>query len=309
MIDIFLKTLPFFALIGLGWIAGRTKFFPQDATAWLTKFVFYFALTAMLFRFAGSLDLRELFDLRFVLAYLCGSGLVWGIGFFVAKSRGLPLAECAMEAHCGMTGNTGFLGVPMLVVLFGQQAIGPVMLLLTIDMIVFATLVTLIVTAAKHGKVTLAILPQLLRGIFSNPMIVAMVAGLLWSGFGLTIWAPFDEFLAMLGAAATPGALFAIGASLAGKSAERLGPAVWLSFQKLAMHPLAVGVCALAIFGVDPFAAGVMISAAALPVAGNVYILAQHFGVAVQRVSTAILISTAISIVTIPLVIHWITTG
>lgn len=309
MLAIFLKTLPFFALIGLGWFAGRIKFFPQDATAWLTKFVFYFALPAMLFRFAGSLHIAELFDLRLVLAYLLGSTLVWAAGFFVARTRKLPLAECAMEAHAGMTGNTGFLGIPMLLVLFGERAIGPIMLLLTIDMIVYSTLVTLIVTAAKHGRVTLAIVPQLLLGIIRNPMIAAMIAGLLWSTFGLTFADPLDEFLAMLGAAATPGALFAIGASLAGKSAERLGPAIWLSFAKLVLHPLAVGIAALAIFKVDPFSAGVMISAAALPVAGNVYILAQHFGIAVQRVSTAILISTAISIASIPAVIHWITQG
>ena len=57
------------------------------------------------------------------------------------------------------------------------------------------------------------------------------------------------------------------------------------------------------------FAAGVMIAAARLPVAGNVYILSQYFGVAAHRVSAAILISTAASIATVPVVIHWITKG
>ena len=90
---------------------------------------------------------------------------------------------------------------------------------------------------------------------------------------------------------------------------ERLGPALWLSSAKLVLHPLAVGVAALMVFGVEPYAAGVMIAAASLPVAGNVYILAQHFAVAVHRVSAAILISTAISIATVPAVIHWITKG
>jgi malonate transporter and related proteins len=111
----------------------------------------------------------------------------------------------------------------------------------------------------------------------------------------------------LLGAAATPGALFAIGASLADKSAERVRPAVWLSGAKLVLHPLAVAVAALWLFPVDPFAAGVMISAAALPVAGNVYILSAHYGIARQRVSAAILISTAASILTVPVVIAWVT--
>ncbi|MEF9603430.1 AEC family transporter, partial [Paracoccus sp. PXZ] len=94
-----------------------------------------------------------------------------------------------------------------------------------------------------------------------------------------------------------------------GRAAERMGPALWLGFAKLVLHPLAVGIAALAVFGVEPYAAGVMIAAAALPVAGNVYILAQYFGTAVQRVSAAILISTAASIATVPVVIHWITKG
>ncbi len=98
-----------------------------------------------------------------------------------------------------------------------------------------------------------------------------------------------------------------IGASLATKSAERLQIAGWLSFCKLVLHPLFVGFAALALFGVDPYKAGVIISAAALPVAGNVYMLAQHYGVAPQRVSAAILVSTAFSIVTVSLVIAWVT--
>ncbi|WP_199260391.1 AEC family transporter [Paracoccus binzhouensis] len=309
MLAIFLKTLPFFLVIGTGWLAGRTRFFPPEATGWLTKFVFYFALSAMLFRFAATLDVARLFDPAFVLAYLSGSAALWALGFAVARWRRQPLATAAMEAHTAMTGNTGFLGVPMLVVLLGERAIGPVLMVLTIDMVVFSTLITLIVTAARQGRVRLSTLVPLLRGIVSNPMIVSMLAGLAWAGLQLPMPGPLDEFLALLGASATPGALFAIGASLAGRAAERMGPALWLSFAKLVLHPLAVGIAALAVFGVEPYAAGVMIAAASLPVAGNVYILAQYFGTAVQRVSAAILISTAASIATVPLVIHWITKG
>ncbi|MCJ1900850.1 MULTISPECIES: AEC family transporter [Paracoccus] len=310
MLAIFLKTLPFFLVIGTGWLAGRTRFFPAEATGWLTKFVFYFALSAMLFRFAATLDVASLFDPAFVLAYLCGSAALWALGFAVARWRRQPLVAAAMEAHTAMTGNTGFLGVPMLVVLLGERAIGPVLMVLTIDMVVFSTLITLIVTAARQGRVRLSTLWPLLRGIVSNPMIVSMLAGLAWAGLHLPMPGPLDEFLALLGASATPGALFAIGASLAGRgAAERMGPAAWLSFAKLVLHPLAVGIAALAVFGVEPYAAGVMIAAAALPVAGNVYILAQYFGTAVQRVSAAILISTAASIATVPVVIHWITKG
>jgi len=303
MLEIFLKTLPFFALIGLGWLAGRLRFFPAEATAWLTKFVFYFALSAMLFRFTATLPIETLFDPAFFAAYLTASIAVWVLGFGVAKLRGRPLAEAAMEAHTAMTGNTGFLGVPMLVVLLGPKAAGPVLMVLAADMIVFSTLITLLISYARHGKVALA---PLALSLVKNPMIVSMVAGLIWALLHLPMPGPLEEFMKILGGAATPGALFAIGASLAGRSAERFGPALWLSGAKLFLHPLAVAAAAFLIFPVEPFAAGVMVAAAALPVAGNVYILAAHFGVAPQRVSTAILISTAASILTIPAVIAWV---
>ena len=308
MAEIFLKTLPFFLLIGTGWAAAYSRFFPAEATAWLTKFVFYFALSAMLFRFAAALDVQRLFDARFFWAYLSATAAVWAVAMTVARWRQLPLADAAMEAHTAITGNTGFLGVPMLVVLLGQAAIGPVMMVLTIDLVIFSALLTLLVTAARQGRTAVAALGPLVMGIVGNPMIVSMVAGLIWAACRLPMPAPVAEFLELLGAAATPGALFAIGASLAGRSAQRMGPALWISGVKLVLHPLAVGIAALMIFDVDAYAAGVMIAAASLPVAGNVYILAQHFGVAAQRVSTAILVSTAASIATVPAVIHWITT-
>lgn len=308
MLAIFLKTLPFFALIGTGWLAGRLRLFSAEATAALTNFVFYFALSAMLFGFAARLDLGALFDLRFVLAYLAGSLAVWAVVFAVARSRGSGAAEAAMLAHTGMIGNTGFLGVPMLVVILGEVAIGPVLMVLTLDMLVFSTLITLIIAAVRHGRIGPSTLRPVLRGIVANPMIVAMLAGLAWAGLDLPLPAPAAEFLSLLGAAATPGALFAIGASLALRPARRVGPALALSGVKLVLHPLAVGLAALA-FTVDPVAAGVMVAAAALPVAGNVYILAHHFGIAEERVSAAILISTALSVATLPFVIHLIPKG
>jgi len=123
-----------------------------------------------------------------------------------------------------------------------------------------------------------------------------------WSWLQIPLPGPLDEFLTLLGAAATPGALFAIGASLAGRQLGRLAVSGWLAFVKLVLHPLAVGVAAL-VLSVDPFAASVMVATAALPVAGNIYILAQYFGVGQQRVSAAIVISTAVSIVTLPVII------
>jgi malonate transporter and related proteins len=308
MWEIFLKTLPFFAVIGLGYWAGRTRFFTEEATAYLTKFVFYFALSAMLFRFSATLRLADVLDWTFVAAYLSASVTVYLLATLVAFVRRRSIAEAAVEAQCAVIGNVGFLGVPMLALLLGPEAVGPIIIVLAVDLIVFGSLIVILITGSRDGRMSPKMIGTVARGLLANPMIVSITLGLIWSSFALPVPRPVDEFLTLLGAAATPGALFAIGASLASKSAERLRVAVWLSFGKLALHPAAVAVSALILFPVDPFAAGVMIAAAALPVAGNVYILAQHYRVAPQRVSASILISTAASVVTVAAVIAWIGT-
>lgn len=307
MLDIFLQTLPFFALIGLGYGAGRSGFFTPEATAYLTKFVFYFALSAMLFRFSANLSLGEIFDWPFVLAYLWGTMFIYLIATGVALLRKRGVEEAAIEAQCAVIGNVGFLGIPMLVLLLGEQAIGPVMLVLAVDLIVFGSLIVILITGSRDGRMSPGVLRTVGIGLLKNPMIVSISLGLIVSSIGLPIPKPANEFLSLLGAAATPGALFAIGASLATKSAERVVVAGWLSFAKLVLHPAAVAFAALVMFPVDAYAAGVMIACAALPVAGNVYILAQHYGVAPSRVSASILISTALSVITISAVIAAVT--
>lgn len=306
MIAIFLKTLPFFALIAVGYWAGRTRFFTAEATAYLTKFVFYFALSAMIFRFSANLSLTEVWDTRMVVAYLWGTAFVYGIATIVGFLRGLDVPTTAIEAQCAAIGNTGFLGVPMLTLLLGAEAIGPVLLALAVDLIIFSSLIVILITAARDGQASLKALKAIGLGLLKNPMIGAISLGFLWSGFGIPIPPPLNEFLAILGGAATPGALFAIGASLALKSADRLEIAGWLSFCKLVLHPALVAFAALIIFNVDPYKAGVIIAVSALPVAGNVFMLAQHYGVAPTRVSTAILVSTACSILTVSLVVGWV---
>ena len=158
MLEIFLKTLPFFAVISVGYGAGRTGFFTPQATAYLTKFVFYFALSAMLFRFAANLELSAILDWQFVWAYLAGTIAVYLLATIVAMARGLRVREAAIEAQCAVIGNVGFLGVPMLVLLLGANAIGPVMMVLAVDLIVFSSLVVILITGSRDGRMSLGIL-------------------------------------------------------------------------------------------------------------------------------------------------------
>lgn len=301
MIDVVLQVLPFFALIGIGAGAGASGMFDAGAGRVLTRFVFYFALSALLFRFASGLDLGALFDWRVLGAYASASLAVYALAFAVATRRGVSLSERAVEAQCAVVGNVGFLGLPMLTMLLGEGAALPILQVLTVDLLLFAALIVTLFSIDREGRIGPGTLLRVGQALVRNPMLVAIFAGFAWAATGMALPAPVSDLMTLLGDAATPGALFAIGVSLVQKNAERLSVATWLSTCKLVLHPLAVALAALVLFPVPDGAARVVIATAALPVAGNVFILAQSYGVAPQRVSTAILISTIVSIATLTL--------
>lgn len=303
MLATFLQTLPFFGLVALGYAAARAGLFPEEATGWLTRFVFLFALPAMLLAVTATMPAETLADTTFLAAYASASLVVWGLILGLALLRGEGLAAAAIEAQCAVVGNVGFIGVPMLLVLLGPRAAGPVLMVLAVDLIVFMTLFTLLVTLARGGRIGPGTLWQILRGLVSNPMLVAIALGIALSSFAIPLPEPGERLVRLLGGAATPCALFAIGASMAGRPVARLGLAGTLSLVKLVLHPLAAAIAALVLFPVEPQAAAVMITAAGLPVASYIYIFARSYDTGPRRVSTAILLSTLASIVTLPAII------
>lgn len=305
MLSIFLNTLPFFALIGLGYVAGRTGFFSKDANAALTKFVFYFALSAMLFRFASNLSLAELLDWNYMAAYLLATLTIYTGAALFAIFRGEGFEASVIEAQSSVIGNMGWMGLAMLPILLGPEAVGPVMLVLIVDLVFFGPLVVMLIVGHREGRISLNLFRTLGLGLIKNPMVVSIVSGLIWAALAWPVPLLLNRFMEVLAGASTPGALFAIGASMAFVTAKTIRIPTLLSVNKLLLHPAMVAVSAIWIFALDPFASAVMIACAAMPVAGNVYMIANHYGIDTDRVSVAILISTAASVLTIPLVIQW----
>lgn len=306
MIDIFNSILPFFIVVACGYGSAKINFLSIDAIASITKFVFYIALPCMLFRFSSGISIGEMFDNQFFLAYICATLGVYLFTFGQGLIRGVGTAEAAVEAQCSSIGNVGFLGIPMLVLLIGEESVGPIIFFLALDLIIFGTLIVMTIKISQEGTLTRESMIKVMLGIFGNPMVLSISLGLIWGEFDIVMPAAIEECYILLSGAATPCALFVIGASLADKSAEKYVVAGWLSSLKLIVHPLLMAFFALKVFKVDPFSASIMIMAAAMPTAGNIYILAQHFGVAPKRVSATILISTAVSVITLSIVIAMI---
>ena len=307
MLHIFLNTLPFFALIALGYVAAKRSIFSQEATAHLTKFVFYFALSAMLFKFSSNLALTDILEWDFMAAYLIGSLSLYVLTAMIARFRGQSFESAVIEAQCSVIGNMGWMGLAMLPILLGERAISYVIMVLIIDLMIFGPLIVILLVAHREGQLNLKLFQTIGLGLIKNPLVLSISTGLVWAAFEIPVPDLLNRFMTILGGASTPGALFAIGASMAFAARGQISVPFYLSINKLILHPVLVGVTALFVFAIDPFASAVMMACAAMPIAGNVYMIATHYGVPSQRISIAILISTTASIATISAIIGLVT--
>jgi hypothetical protein len=240
-------------------------------------------------------------------AYLIGSLSLYVLTAMVARFRGQSFESAVIEAQCSVIGNMGWMGLAMLPILLGEQAISYVIMVLIIDLMIFGPLIVILLVAHREGQLNLKLLQTIGLGLIKNPLVLSISTGLLWAAFEIPVPDLLNRFMTILGGASTPGALFAIGASMAFAARGQISIPLYLSINKLIVHPILVGVTALFVFAIDPFASAVMMACAAMPIAGNVYMVATHYGVPSQRISIAILISTTASIATISAIIGLVT--
>jgi malonate transporter len=304
MLAILAVTFPFFALVLCGYLAVHRRMLPQLAIPGLNSFVLYFALPCLLYRFGASTPLAELLDPSvFGLYLLCGL-LTVALAMALALGRRSDWNNAAFGALVAAFPNTGFMGVPLLLALLGPRSSGPVIVTLVVDLIVITSLcVALSRLGTGHGQ-SGAALRNALAGMARNPMPWAILLGGVASGVGLELPKPVQQTIGLLADAASPVALFTIGAVLARSQANASEPTALAEFVpvaliKLLLHPLlvfALGHAAIALGApLDPFALTVLVLLACLPSASNVALLAERFGADTGRVARIILVSTVLS--------------
>ena len=307
VLSVLLITFPFFALVLCGYLAARTRLLPQPAIPGLNAFVLYFALPCMLYRFGASTPIAQLLDPAAAGVYLlCALVMVGGT---VLATRGPRMGwnDAAFGALVAAFPNTGFMGVPLLVALLGAASAGPAILTIAIDMVITSSLcvaLSRLDVAGTHGMAVA--LRKALRGMAGNPMPWAIALGALASAVHFTLPGPLDQSVAMLADAASPVALFTIGAVLARSQMNeheqvQARDYVPIALAKLLLHPLlvwAVGQGAIALgLPLTPFALTALVLLAALPSASNVALLAERFGAHNGRIARTILVSTALAFV------------
>ena len=331
MESILAVTFPFFALVLLGYVAAQQRILPESAIAGLNTFVLFFALPCMLFRFGASMPFAKLIDPALMAIYTACALLM--VVFTVAATlhrragpRGVDLRDAAFGALVAAFPNTGFMGVPLLVALLGDRAAGPAIGTILIDLILTSSLCIAIAQAQPQGQAqvetfsadgltrsqdSMAGLVRALRGVTTNPLPWAIGLGALFAASGLRLPGPLDQVIKMLGEAASPVALFTIGAVLwrAGQHSHTQTPLrnyLPVVFIKLLLHPalvLGVGLAVRAVgFDVPAFGLMVIVLVAALPSASNVSLLAERFGADNGRVARIIMASTVLSFASFTLV-------
>jgi malonate transporter len=312
MLDVLLITFPFFALVGCGYLAANQRTLPLEAIPGLNSFVLYFALPCLLYRFGASTPIAQLLDPALFFTYLLCALLM--VAFTVAISLGPRLGwnDSAFGALVAAFPNTGFMGVPLLVALLGARAAGPAIVTILADLLVTSSLCVALSRldgAGTHGFRAAG--ASALKGVAANPMPWAIVAGALSSAYGLALPQPVQQTLGLLADAASPVALFTIGAVLARsrrlaiqghQAAPRWRDVLPVAANKLLLHPLLVLLAGLSAihFGValDRFALHVVVLVAALPSASNVALLAERFGADTGRIARIIMVSTAAAFLT-----------
>lgn len=293
--------LPVFGLVACGYLAGRLGLVTQASSAALNQFVYAFALPAMLFVavYRGSLD--EILNGRFLLAVVLATLGTAAAGFVISRMNRATAAESTMRALNASFANTGYLGIPLVTVAYGEGAALPAALAtVATNFVAFALAVAcleLFVEPRRGG------LRRALRGVLMSPLIWPVFLAVALVASNIKIGLPLERFAMLLAAAAGPCALFAIGLFVSQLSIRAGAAASWQSsVLKLVLHPVLMAVLAYWLLAVDPFWAKIAVVCASLPLGATAFVLAQRYRLLEAETSTGAVVSTAASVLTVALV-------
>ena len=308
MLTILGVTFPFFALVLAGYIAAKRGWLPLTAIPGLNGFVLYFALPAMLFRFGANTPMAQLLDGSVALLYTLSASVMVLLGMWTLRKHH-NWNESAFGTMAVAFPNTGYMGLPLLLSLFGPAAVGPAIVTIVVDLF-FTSSVCIALSrldqAQTHGARTALV--QAIKSVFSIPLTWAIGLGALVSSQGWVIPEMLNQTVGLLAGAAAPVALFTIGTLLARPvpvSAQgwwhwqRGGVDAVLVVLKLVVHPLVVvamgwGLMYLGL-PLSPTALMAVVVVAALPSASDSAVLAERFGADSARITRVILLSTALA--------------
>ncbi len=301
---LFALTAPLFLLVLVGYALIRAAKWESTIGDALTRFVFSVAVPALLFRLMSGLSRMPPVDVRLLAAYFGGSVLVFGLARVAAahlfRMNGVSQSVFAIG---GIYSNNLLLGVPLARTLIGDAALPAVSLILVFNSLLLWTLVTVSVEWARNRSTSLSGLAKTLKAVLRNPIVASIIAGTAYSALGVPIPGMIDRTLELIGEAAVPLSLIALGMGLAQFGIrEGFSQSAGIGAFKLLVHPVVVLLLAY-ILGLPPIETQSVVLMAALPVGANVYLISRQFGTLVGPVAGSLVLSTVISAATTPVML------
>tara|TARA_Y100000294_G_scaffold118039_1_gene109604 strand:+ start:435 stop:1373 length:939 start_codon:yes stop_codon:yes gene_type:complete len=294
---------PIFGLLMVGYITVMLGWFDRSAIRGLTRFVFDFAVPMLLLRTVSTAQLPEDIPWNFLASYYLATMLVLFSGLVLTRIiYRITFSEQVVSAFSCSFSNTVLLGIPLVLLAFGDQGALPLFIIIGTHGFVMFPLFTIMMEIGQIGKAPLkTLLVKTSYGLITNPLVIGLLGGLGCNLLGITLWKPLDEIAKLLGNAVTPGALFALGATLAGfrkKIQWKELPMVVL--MKIIVHPLLVWLLAVIVFSLtETIWIQVLVILAALPTGVNPFLFASRYNAGQLLSSGTVFISTFISIFTL----------
>ncbi|MBL8344295.1 MAG: AEC family transporter [Rubrivivax sp.] len=278
MIEVLSITAPIYLLIGLGYAAGRAKLFEAMELRVLGRFVLMFSLPALLFDAVSRRRLAEVLDPIYMTAYAVASLAVLLGGLLWARARrGAPMSLAALQGLGMSSSNSGYVGYPVLQQLLGPAAGSVLALTMLVENLIVIPLGLALADAGGQGSARRALL-QAFGNLWRNPLVVAIVLGLVFAVFGWELPMPLQRTVSILAAASAPVALFVIGGTLVGLKLEGVrGDLLRVVVGKLVLHPAAM---LAMLWLLPPLPAHLRLGAvvlAAMPMMGIYPVLAQKY--------------------------------
>lgn len=295
---------PLFALVGAGWLLAHLPRWPQVATRRLSQVVFNVALPALLFRLMSELSRLPPVDPRVLLAFFGSCGIVFVMGRLVAwRAFGLDGTGQSLFALAGVFSNNALLGIPLAKVTLGEAALPTVALVLVFNALTLWTLVTVSVEWSRHGSLSLQGLGATVRNVLGNPLILGILSGTAVGLSGTPLPDALKLPLTWVGETAAPLSLFALGLGLQAhglRAQWRLSLA--MTGMKLLAQPLCVWGLAWAL-GLGHTETRAVVLLGSIATGANVFLMAMHFRALEGPVAAALVMSTALSALSTPLLL------
>lgn len=304
------------ALVTLvGWLIVRFGALSTEGARGLSDYTFNVAFAALLFRVMRDVRPQDL-DVDILLAYFGGALVVWAIasavGRFVFRLDG---AERAMMGMGSTFSSNGILGIPLVLTAWGEPGLVPLLIVIALHSGILLSLCSVLIEWHRGGEGGSTLprrLGRMFLAILRQPVLIAILLGLAWGmvarEFGLALPGPVERALKWIGDSAVPCGLIVLGASLAGiRLAGDLPQIAATTAMKLLLQPFCVWLLAHHVFALPPLATAVLTLTAALPSGANVYMMAQRYGVFLQRATSIVLVSTALSVVSLSVLLALLT--